>query len=140
MMYHCMDACEKNAKYTLHCYILPIGNNHRYLSKVGILVCQKSTSTRASANSGHKTRKAGWQGRWGNNMANIFAPILATKIQTKTRDQGILKGEVSLYCCPPVWLVWYRLFDNWQLLFLFAKQTNPNQSNRRSTVQWYFPF
>jgi len=21
----------------------------------------------------------------------------------------------------------------------FAKQTNPNQSNRRSTVQWYFP-
>ncbi len=26
-----------------------------------------------------------------------------------------------------------------QFLFLFAKQTNPNQSNRRSTVQWYFP-
>jgi hypothetical protein len=25
-------------------------------------------------------------------------------------------------------------------LFLFAKQTNPNQSNRRSTVQRYFPF
>jgi len=24
-------------------------------------------------------------------------------------------------------------------LFLFAKQTNPNQSNRRSMVQWYFP-
>ncbi len=28
---------------------------------------------------------------------------------------------------------------SWQILFLFAKQTNPNQSNRRSTVQWYFP-
>ncbi len=28
------------------------------------------------------------------------------------------------------------------ILFLFAKQTNPipNQSNRRSTVLWYFPF
>jgi hypothetical protein len=26
------------------------------------------------------------------------------------------------------------------ILFLFAKQTDPNQSNRRSTVQWYFPF
>ncbi len=24
-------------------------------------------------------------------------------------------------------------------MFLFAKQTNPNQSNRRSTVQSYFP-
>ncbi len=28
---------------------------------------------------------------------------------------------------------------NWQFCFLFAKQINPNQSNRRSTVQWYFP-
>jgi hypothetical protein len=31
------------------------------------------------------------------------------------------------------------LYDNWQFLFLFANQTNPNQSYRRSTVQWYFP-
>jgi len=53
--------------------------------------------------------------------------------------QGILKGEGSLYHWPPVWLVWNQLYDNWQFLFLFAKQTNPNQSNRRSTVQWYFP-
>jgi hypothetical protein len=37
-------------------------------------------------------------------------------------------------------LVWNQLYDNWQLLFLSAKQTNPNQSNRRSVVQWYFPF
>ncbi len=51
----------------------------------------------------------------------------------------ILKGEVSLYRWPPVWLVWNQLHDNWQFLFLFAKQTNPNQSNRRSMVQWYFP-
>ncbi len=54
-------------------------------------------------------------------------------------DQGILKREVSLYHWPPVWLVWNQLYDNWQFLFLFAKQTNPNQSNRRSVVQWYFP-
>jgi hypothetical protein len=53
--------------------------------------------------------------------------------------QGILKGEVSLYGWPPVWPVWNQLYDLWQFLFLFAKQTNPNQSNRRSTVQWYFP-
>ncbi len=51
--------------------------------------------------------------------------------------QGILK--VSLYCWPPVWLFWNQLYENWQLLFLFAKQTNPNQSNRRSTIQWHLP-
>ncbi len=41
---------------------------------------------------------------------------------------------------PPDWLVWNQLYDNRQFLFLFAKQTNnPNQSNRRSMAQWYFP-
>ncbi len=54
-------------------------------------------------------------------------------------DQGILKGEVSVYCWPPIWLVWNQLYDYWQFLFLFAKQTNPNLSNRRSMVHWYFP-
>jgi len=46
--------------------------------------------------------------------------------------QGILKGEVSLYHWPSVWPVWNQLYDNRQFLFLFAKQTNPNQVNRRS--------
>ncbi len=54
-------------------------------------------------------------------------------------NPGNTKGEVSLYSWPPVWLVWNQLYDNWQFLFLFAKQTTPNQSNRRSMVQWYFP-
>jgi hypothetical protein len=53
--------------------------------------------------------------------------------------QRILKGEVSLYHWPPAWLVWNQLYAKWQFLFLFAKQTNPNQSNRSSMVQWYFP-
>jgi hypothetical protein len=53
--------------------------------------------------------------------------------------KGILKGEVSQHRWPPVWLVWNQLFDNGQFLFLCAVQTNPNQSNRRSKVQWYFP-
>ncbi len=53
-------------------------------------------------------------------------------------NKGILKGEVSLCHWPPVWLVWNQLYDNWQFLFLFAKQTNPNQSNMRSKVQWCF--
>ncbi len=67
----------------------------------------------------------------------------STKEANRTRPglrQGILKGEVSLCHWPPVWLIWNQLYDNWQFLFLFAKQTNPNQSNRRSMVQWYFPF
>jgi hypothetical protein len=59
---------------------------------------------------------------------------------TTLLGQGILKGEKSLYCWPPVWLVWNQLYDYWQFLFLCAKQTNSNLSNRRSTVQWYFPF
>jgi len=49
-------------------------------------------------------------------------------------QQGILKGEASLYHWPPVWLVWNQLYDYWQFLFFFAKQTNPNQS---TGGQWY---
>ncbi len=64
---------------------------------------------------------------------------LSGLILSTWKYQGILKGEVSLYCWPPVWLVWNQLYENWQFLLLFAKQTNPNLSNRRSTVQWYLP-
>jgi hypothetical protein len=60
-------------------------------------------------------------------------------IRTSPVGQGTLKEEVSLYCWPPVWLVWNQLYDNWQFSMLFAKQTNLNRSNWRSTVQWYFP-
>jgi hypothetical protein len=44
--------------------------------------------------------------------------------QGQTLLLGILKGKVSLYHWPPVWLVWNQLYDNWHF---FAKQTNPNQ-------------
>jgi hypothetical protein len=54
-------------------------------------------------------------------------------------NQGIPKDEVLLYHWPPVWLVRNQLYDNCQFLFLLEKQANPNQSNRRSTVPWYFP-
>ncbi len=40
-------------------------------------------------------------------------------------NQGILKGEASLYGRPPVWQVWNQLYDNWGFLFLFEKQANP---------------
>jgi hypothetical protein len=66
--------------------------------------------------------------------------VQSQQISDEPVCQGILKGDVSLNHWPPVWLVWNQLYDNWQLLFLFAKQTNPNESNRRSMGQWYFPF
>jgi len=49
-------------------------------------------------------------------------------------NQGILKGEVSLYGWPPVWLAWNQLYDNWQFLFLFAKQA---VQTGQTAGQWY---
>ncbi len=53
--------------------------------------------------------------------------------------QGILKGEVSLYCWPPVWLVWNQLYNNWQFLFLFAKQTNPKPVKHEVNITVILP-
>jgi len=53
-------------------------------------------------------------------------PWMSTARGPEITQQGILKGEVSLYRWPPVWLVWNQLYDNWQFLFLFAKQNNAN--------------
>ncbi len=56
------------------------------------------------------------------SIANTLYAIFSTGVGcTRTLNQGILKGEVSLYRWPPVWLVWNQLYDNWQFLFLFAK-------------------
>jgi len=75
-----------------------------------------------------------------NFLLIFLMPVfnIGSDSSTPTGEQGILKGEVSLYHWP-VWLVWNKLYENWQFLFLFAKQTNPNQLNRRSMVPWYFP-
>ncbi len=48
-------------------------------------------------------------------------------------------GEVSLYRWPPAWLVWISLFCKLKQNLSVVLQLIPNQSNRRSTVQWYFP-
>ena len=48
-------------------------------------------------------------------------------------SQGILKGEVSLYHWPPVWLVWISLF--WQIK---AKFVGCHTANSKPTGgQWY---
>jgi hypothetical protein len=49
-------------------------------------------------------------------------------------SQGILKGEVSLYHWPPVWLV-----CKYKQKLSVVIQLIPIQSNRRSVVQWYSP-
>jgi hypothetical protein len=60
-----------------------------------------------------------------------------TQVVLACLRQGALKGEVSLYCWPPVWLDWNQLYDNWQFLFLFEKQTNPTGQTLLSTkAQW----
>ncbi len=51
---------------------------------------------------------------------------------------GILKGDITVLLTS-CW-VWNQLYDNWHFLFLFAKQTNPNKLNRRSTVLYYYSF
>ncbi len=48
-------------------------------------------------------------------MLNVLMlSVAAPKVPALTWAlcQGILKGEVSLYCWPPVWLVWNQLYDN----------------------------
>jgi hypothetical protein len=65
-------------------------------------------------------------------MLLLYPTLLLIQMSKCQAEQGILKGRVSLYCWPPVRLVWNQLYDNLQFLFLLAKQTNLNQSNRRS--------
>jgi hypothetical protein len=44
-------------------------------------------------------------------------------------NQGILKGEVSLYHWPPVWLVWSQLYDN-RKIFVFYLQNRLIQTSQ----------
>jgi hypothetical protein len=60
-----------------------------------------------------------------------FAPKARAKHELLF-NQGTLKGEVSLYYRPPVWLVWNQLSDNWKFSFLFAKQTGGQLYNDTS--------
>ncbi len=46
----------------------------------------------------------------------------------------MLKGEVSLYCWPPVWLGWISLFCKWKQKLSVFIQLIPNS---QTGVQWY---
>ncbi len=50
-------------------------------------------------------------------------------------EQGILKGEVSMYSWPPVWLVWNQLYDYCNFCFYLQNrllQTNQTGGQRYS--------
>ncbi len=54
-------------------------------------------------------------------------------------DQGMLKGEVSLYHWPPIWMVWISLLCKLKQKLSVVIQLIPNKSNRRSTVLVILP-
>ncbi len=47
-------------------------------------------------------------------MIQLCAVYHKCLIWTLNVIAGNTKGEVLLYCWPPVWLVWNQLYDNWQ--------------------------
>jgi hypothetical protein len=59
----------------------------------------------------------------------IIGCFAATVYSTNEANKAGLKQSIFLD------VYGYLCDDNGQFLFLFAKQTNPNQSNRRSMVQ-----
>ncbi len=58
-----------------------------------------------------------------------------TNLSIYKHKQRILKGAVSLYHWPPVWLVWNQLYDNWQF-FCFYLQNRLIQTSQ--TGDWWY--
>ncbi len=68
----------------------------------------------------------------------IFKPFMLSIVMLSAR---ITKGG-KYHCTDDLLFGWFGISymtTDRQSLFLFAKQTDPNQSNRRSTLQCYFP-
>ena len=61
-------------------------------------------------------------------------------------SQGILKGKVSMYHWPPVWLVWNQQYDYWNFFYLQTSwfQTSQTGGQRYSdtspfSIPWWKP-
>ncbi len=78
---------------------------------------------------------------WSHNISSTRQQISRQIFQLSNRrnNQGILKGDY--HCTIDLLFDWFGIsfMITDIFLFLFVKQTNSTQSNRRSTVQWYFP-
>ncbi len=46
------------------------------------------------------------------SLPRVFQNGLGNRKGTYLPVQGMLKGELSVYCWPPVWLVWNHVYDN----------------------------
>jgi hypothetical protein len=88
----------------------------------------------------------GQAGEWTGILFSLFSLTLpfyrwaTARHHLKLYIHGILKGEVSMYHGPPVWLVRNQLYDNWQFLF---KLQNRLIQKSQTGGQWYsdtFPF
>jgi hypothetical protein len=86
--------------------------------------CQKSCSN-------HLSVQLESVSKFLNSVYEFSVPDDFCRARQNQLKQGMLKGEVTLYHWPPVWLVWISLKNkNFQWI--------RNQSNRRSMVQRYF--
>ncbi len=69
-------------------------------------------------------------------ISSVVLYHYATADQLPLPNQGILKGKVSLYHWPPVWLVWNQLYDYWLTIFVcICKNRLIKTSQTRG--QWY---
>ncbi len=70
---------------------------------------------------------------WTIESGKVAMPFGQKSIVRQTREYWILKGEVSLYHWPPVWLVCNQLYDNWQCFYLQNRLIQTSQTGG----QWY---
>ena len=67
-----------------------------------------------------------------NNFVKMFFSVIFP--QRHWLNQGILKGEVSLYRWPPVWLVWNQLYETDN--FCFYLQNSLIQTSQTGGQQY----
>jgi len=118
-----------------HCLSLPDVFGSTNTTLVSILAeASIKKSTRSLTTSPRHISSAGWE-VWLETTRN--RKMISRKPPTFYHTL-IPTLEWAEYHWLPVWLVWNQLYYRHFFLFLFAKQTDPNQLNRRSTVQYYF--
>ena len=99
--------------------------------KLWVLNCCLSFEHFESCHQGKYSRKPSCR----RLRVNLLAAKLKMTWLTKKRnfEQGILKGEVSLYYWPPVWLIWNRMRTE---IFCFYLQNRLIQTSQTGG-QWY---
>ncbi len=76
-------------------------------------------------------------GFFSKQWANLFSNHLVTLLWANLNPENTIGGSITV---PLTSCLTALESAVWQLTVYFARQSNPNQSNRRSMVQWFFPF